>query len=230
MTASPPAASPPSALPEPHHKPELDGIRGIAILAVLLSHAAVHIRPDVHVARILIELMIPGWSGVELFFALSGFLITGILLRTKRSPNYFSSFYMRRFLRIFPIYYLTLTLGLIAAVFSPWWHSLMPELEKTRIAFYFYLQNCPLFWNHLQPLSGAFGHFWSLAVEEQFYLVWPILIWLLPEKTVFRICCAGFLLALPLRMLLFAKVFGSNFALMQLTTSRVDGLFIGSAF
>ena len=103
--------------------PELDGIRGLAILGVLCSHIAVlggiisaelPSLPE----RLLLYAMVPMWGGVDLFFVLSGFLITGILLRTKTSNNYFSSFYTRRVLRIFPIYYLTLILSLIVGHFS----------------------------------------------------------------------------------------------------------------
>jgi peptidoglycan/LPS O-acetylase OafA/YrhL len=229
MVTSPRTDSSARDLPEPRHKPELDGIRGIAILAVLLSHAGPYIRLDGFVSDFLVHVMVPGWFGVDLFFVLSGFLITGILLRTRRAENYFSSFYMRRFLRIFPIYYCTLTALLVIAHFSPFWHAITPKTLMSRISYYFYLQNCPLFWDYSRMSSRAVGHFWSLAVEEQFYFIWPILIWRLPDKVIFRICCAGLILAPPLRIFLFYKYFGADFGLMQLTTSRMDGLLIGSA-
>src|SRR5436305_14610748 len=88
------------------YQPELDGIRGLAILAVLLTHCAVSIpmAGRTRAVKYLMAIITPGWAGVDLFFVLSGFLITGILLRTKVAPNYFHSFYARRFLRIFLIY------------------------------------------------------------------------------------------------------------------------------
>lgn len=213
---------------EPHHQPELDGIRGIALLAVMFSHAGPYIQSDTLTGKLLNYAMVPGWSGVELFFVLSGFLITGILLKTKAAGNYFSSFYMRRFLRIFPIYYFVVTLGLLLAPHSSWWNSLLPPLEKTRIAYYFYLQNWPVFWNHanFMPVS-VFGHFWSLAVEEQFYIVWPLVIWLLPETGILWLCGAGLVLALPLRIYM-VHLYAGDFTAMALTSSRVDGLLVGA--
>lgn len=212
---------------EPRHQPELDGVRGIALLAVMLSHGGPMIIRGGVLSKIVVYTMIPGWSGVELFFSLSGFLIAGILLRTKTAENYFSSFYVRRCLRIFPIYYFVLTIGLLAATRSSWWHSQLPTLIKTRIAYYLYLQNWPLFWqHHLFLTNNAFGHFWSLAVEEQFYLVCPLVIWLLPERVVLWLCVAGMAIALPLRVYMVHR-FAEDFTAMALTSSRIDGLLIG---
>jgi peptidoglycan/LPS O-acetylase OafA/YrhL len=212
---------------EPNHKPELDGIRGIALLAVMLSHGGPYIAQTNKVSKLFVYAMIPGWSGVELFFVLSGFLITGILLKSKTAENYFSSFYARRFLRIFPIYYLVLTVGLVAAAHSPWWNALLPVAGKTRIAYYFYAQNWPMFWpHHLFLKINGFGHFWSLAVEEQFYVVWPLVIWLLPENAILTICSVGLVVALPLRVLMVHR-FAEDFTAMALTTSRMDGLLVG---
>ena len=212
---------------ESRHRPELDGVRGIALLAVMISHGGPKIIRDGLLAKIIVYSMIPGWSGVELFFVLSGFLITGILLKTKSAENYFSSFYARRFLRIFPIYYFALTVGILFASHSSWWNALLPPMLKTRIAYYFYLQNWPVFWRNGLALPGSvFGHFWSLAVEEQFYLVWPLVIWLLPERAVLRICTAGLIVALPLRVVMVHR-FAEDFTAMTLTSSRVDGLLVG---
>ena len=213
---------------EPYHQPELDGIRGIALLAVMLSHAGPYIQRNYLAGKLLVYAMIPGWSGVELFFVLSGFLITGILLKTKAAENYFSSFYMRRFLRIFPIYYFVVTVGLLIAPHNSWWNSMLPPLEKTRIAYYFYVQNWPIFWNHTNflPIS-VFGHFWSLAVEEQFYLIWPLVVWLLPESGILWLCTAGLVVALPLRIFM-VHLYAEDFTAMALTTSRMDGLLVGA--
>jgi peptidoglycan/LPS O-acetylase OafA/YrhL len=212
---------------EPNHKPELDGIRGIALLAVMLSHGGGrYILQTTVVAKLFAYAMVPGWSGVELFFVLSGFLITGILLKSKSAENYFSSFYARRFLRIFPIYYFVVTVGMLAAHHNFWWNSMMPP-ERMRVAYYFYAQNWPIFWNHgaYQTVS-LFGHFWSLAVEEQFYLVWPLIIWLLPEGWVLCLCTTGLAIALPLRFYMVHR-YAESLGAMVLTTSRMDGLLVG---
>jgi peptidoglycan/LPS O-acetylase OafA/YrhL len=210
-----------------NHKPELDGIRGIAILAVMLAHSASLIKWG-PVSKFLLVFLMPGWYGVELFFVLSGFLITGILLRSKAADNYFTSFYMRRFLRIFPIYYATLLVLLALATRSPWLTSVLP-VGRDRVLYFLYLQNWPVFWSHgfVPKLGNIVNHFWSLAVEEQFYLTWPVLVWLLPQRVLLRFCGAGLVLALLGRIALAAK-YGGDFRLMMLTTSRIDGLLIGS--
>ncbi|MGH9615513.1 MAG: acyltransferase family protein [Acidobacteriaceae bacterium] len=213
---------------EPNHKPELDGIRGIALLAVMLSHGGGrYILQNTFTAKLFAYAMVPGWSGVELFFVLSGFLITGILLRSKSAENYFSSFYARRFLRIFPIYYFAVTAGLVAAHYLPWWNAIMPP-ERMRASYYFYAQNWPIFWNHGSYMTvNAFGHFWSLAVEEQFYLVWPMVIWLLPEGGILALCTAGLVVALPLRFYMVHR-YAESLGAMVMTTSRMDGLLVGA--
>jgi peptidoglycan/LPS O-acetylase OafA/YrhL len=214
---------------EPGHKPELDGLRGIALLAVMLSHGAGrYILHDSVVAKLFTYSMVPGWSGVELFFVLSGFLITGILLRTRTATNYFSSFYARRFLRIFPIYYVAVTAGLLIAAHSAWWSSMLPPLERTRLSYYFYAQNWPFAWGNSAYMHvSVFGHFWSLAVEEQFYLVWPLVVWLLPERWILRLCAAGLVIALPLRFYMVHR-YSESLLAMVLTTSRMDGLLVGA--
>jgi peptidoglycan/LPS O-acetylase OafA/YrhL len=211
---------------EPNHKPELDGIRGIALLAVMLCHIGPFIRLDTFQGKAVAYSIVPGWGGVELFFVLSGFLITGILLKTRSAENYFSAFYMRRFLRIFPIYYFVLTAGILIAMHNSWWNALLPP-TKTRIAYYFYLQNWPIVWSgHVVQRWNGFGHFWSLAVEEQFYVVWPIVVWLLSEEALLWLCSVGLVLALLLRFSI-THIYLGNVTFMGLTSSRIDGLFVG---
>jgi len=214
------------------HLPELDGIRGLAILGVLCSHGAglSGIFYDTGIAsRLFKYCMVPLWGGVDLFFALSGFLITGILLGTKSSRNYFSSFYARRMLRIFPIYYLVLTMTLIFAAYSASVARELPPTASWKLAYFLYLQNWPPFWNGQKVMGGVWGVYWSLAVEEQFYFIWPLLVYLLSPKSVMRVCIGGFACALPLRFVMSAYFFGDNFGLAQITSSRMDGLLLGSA-
>ena len=215
------------------HFPELDGIRGLAIVGVLCSHGVglSGLFDGSHNSladKLLKYACVPLWGGVDLFFVLSGFLITGILLRTRTSENYFSSFYARRVLRIFPIYYLVLTLSVIGGHVSASFARQLPAWTSWRVAYFFYVQNWPIFWHGEKVMSGIWGAYWSLAVEEQFYFIWPLVVSLLPEKTIAWICFIGVACALPLRTFLSLHYFGTSFGLAQITSSRVDGLFLGA--
>src|SRR5579885_3225639 len=163
------------------HIPALDGLRGIAILLVLWFHFRGYLggEPIQCTLAIIGEF---GWIGVDLFFVISGFLITRILLQTKEKPDYFRSFYTRRALRIFPLYYASLAV-LFLAPMSFMSHSL--PVAHDRLWFWIYLAN----WNPLfeQIRPGSAAHFWSLSVEEQFYLVWPLLVWALSRKQFERV-------------------------------------------
>src|SRR5208282_2425862 len=150
----------------------LDGVRGLAIVAVMLTHISIQQVPLHPLLRGTLAL---GWSGVDLFFVLSGFLITGILLDTRQCPNYFRSFYARRVLRIFPLYYGFLTFALLVFpyIVSP---DFMPA-PSHRWLYVCYVAN----WlPHAQ--WHVLSHFWSLCVEEQFYFIWPLLILLVSPR------------------------------------------------
>jgi len=149
--------------------PELDGLRGLAILWVVLYHC----QPRL-VGVWLYNVAIWGWAGVILFFLMSGFLITSILLGTRDKPDYFHTFHARRALRIWPLYVLLLVVVYLNApwfIGAPVW-----EAVKTApwLAYIFFVQN--LF--HL-TLPAAIGPTWALAIEEQYYFVWaPVVRWL----------------------------------------------------
>lgn len=152
--------------------PELDSVRGFAILMVLFFHgfASRYGTEGLSgVPRLFVWLLKPGWTGVNLFFALSGFLITGILLDSKHHPQYYRRFYLRRALRILPAYYGIL---LLLAVFGRY----ALQQENTSWAF---LGLSAIYLANITALFGVpmqFGVLWSLAVEEHFYLVWPVII------------------------------------------------------
>lgn len=144
--------------------PELDGLRGIAVLAVVFYHCEARLRyAPVH------RVVEWGWAGVNLFFVLSGFLITGIILDSRDDPHFFRNFYARRSLRIWPVYVLLLLLvfTLVPLTFSGFWSA----VDQTRHAPWPYLV---LFVQNLFVLSlpGTIGPTWSLAIEEQFYVAW----------------------------------------------------------
>jgi peptidoglycan/LPS O-acetylase OafA/YrhL len=208
------------------HLPALDGLRGFAALFVVLLHLTMQIKhPHTIVAMVLKYTFIYGWTGVNLFFVLSGFLITGILDDAKGSTNYFRVFYARRMLRILPLYY-----GALAILF------IMPHVVGTPGAqkFIVHFSRQIWYWVYLQnyrglPLLfiGVAGHFWSLAIEEQFYLVWPLIIFLLSRKRALYLCAA----ILPLEIL-YRIVMGAVYPRLAghtITLAALDGLAVGSA-
>jgi peptidoglycan/LPS O-acetylase OafA/YrhL len=180
---------------ESHYLPELDGVRGLAILGVLLAHGVLFLGvvPNTAMGHVLATIFVPGWGGVDLFFTLSGFLITGILLRARKRQRYFASFYMRRVLRIFPIYYLFLAGTLLAAQVSQIMALQIPSGFEGRVPYFFYLQNWPVFWRNWTGIGTLWGAYWSLAVEEQFYLVWPAVVRFVSLRAVSALCISGFL-------------------------------------
>jgi peptidoglycan/LPS O-acetylase OafA/YrhL len=197
---------------------QLDAVRGVAVLLVLVHNTEPD--PSAHLGLIAKY----GWMGVDLFFVLSGFLITGILLETKGSDGYFKRFYGRRCLRIWPLYYAALLFMFVVvphirpsesqvifdAQSSPWW------------AFPLFLQN------FLVPVptmaAGLLGVTWSLAVEEQFYLTWPLVVRFCDEAKLCKIAIAVICLSPALRFYLslhHVNIYSNTFC-------RLDGLMFGA--
>jgi peptidoglycan/LPS O-acetylase OafA/YrhL len=206
------------------HIPALDGIRALAILLVI-PHNIDLLRPPVPLAAYPVVLVThAGWIGVQLFFVLSGFLITGNLLDTRGASNYFSAFFGRRALRIMPLYFAVLC---IAFVIAPALTTVPPELRATQshqVWLWTFLVN----WT--QPYEGAvygFGHFWSLAVEEQFYLLWPLAVLLCRPAALLWVCGAAVLTALVVRVLLLVAHFPHE-TLYMFTVCRMDALAFGA--
>src|SRR4051794_3114804 len=154
--------------------PELDGIRGIAILMVLVCHASSWMASDRW--RMFLQ---NGRVGVDLFFVLSGFLITGILLDTRHDKNRTRNFYVRRGLRIWPLYFVFLAVALIA------FRKMLPAQPNIWV-YVLFIQN----FLYLREAGPFLEPTWSLAVEEQFYMVWPWLAFRLSRATIFKVCCA----------------------------------------
>ncbi len=175
--------------PIPRHFPALDGLRGLAVLSVFFYHYGGGKHSSYAIVRGVGFLCSLGWTGVTLFFLLSGFLITGLLWDSKGEARWFRHFYIRRALRILPLYYGTLLVLLIWPLFDGrfnfrstatvvWVHAL-------------YLQNLPTFnWTFKQvPVPFWLEHYWTLAVEEQFYLVWPLLLFFLRTRRQAMLLC-----------------------------------------
>jgi peptidoglycan/LPS O-acetylase OafA/YrhL len=179
----------------PQYVPGLDYLRGLAVLLVVLYHGLYWSDNGVSHYKIVgtfLGATVFGWLGVNLFFVLSGFLITGILLDTKTKPDYFKRFYERRSRRILPAYFLTILLLLAGGLFTV--HDILPAV--------FFLSNL----TSLTHFPKHYGPFWSLAVEEQFYLVWPVTVLLLKGRTALAWFSVGICFAEPiLRLLSFLK-------------------------
>jgi peptidoglycan/LPS O-acetylase OafA/YrhL len=154
--------------------PALDGLRGVAILLVFIFHYGGGLRSSNALLRVLGYFTEAGWTGVILFFALSGFLITGSLWDSRDERDVLRNFYARRILRIFPLYYAVVLIALIAAVARG---NRLGELTPV-LLYGGFLQNVPGFVDTaLKPVSPLpLFHLWSLAVEEQFYILWPAVV------------------------------------------------------
>ena len=175
-------AAPAPAVGGAHHIPALDGLRGVAILMVLWFHyyGPIYKFCASPFDRFIVLTINTGWMGVDLFFALSGFLITGILLDAKGAPHYFRNFYARRALRIFPIYYGFLFVILIVI---PRFHQYSPGLAQTvRDQAWLWLYGTNIATTFFPIKLAGFLHTWSLAVEEHFYLVWPAIVLVLNRR------------------------------------------------
>lgn len=202
--------------------PALDGLRGLAVLAVFIYHAAFFsgLQGRTPADRAVLAVALHGWLGVDLFFVLSGFLITGILLETRDRPGALGHFYLRRLQRIVPAYFVALAvqvivlaiLGRVASARLGWTASWLTNVLVAREG-----------WAALAP---TMQHYWSLAVEEQFYLLWPLLAIAMKPGRLKWICVAG-ILGSSLCRVLFAQA-GNPVAGYVLLPARMDGLAIGA--
>jgi len=203
---------------EREHYPALDGVRGIAILLVVCFHNFG-----------FTDYFFFGWLGVDLFFVLSGYLITDILIREVGSKNYLKTFYVRRILRIFPIYYLLLAIFLIII---PRWGSININLD-------YYTTNQVWLWTYTQNWlyiikphtdTNILLHLWSLAVEEQYYLIWPfVILFIRSPKVLLGISLFVLISILALRLVVWNRQIEGFQYFSWFTFTRIDGICIGSA-
>lgn len=210
----------------------LDGARGVAILAVMVTH--LHMlafgQEPMRLDVLLRTITGAGWAGVDLFFVLSGFLITGILLDAKQAEShYFRNFYARRSLRIFPLYYGFLALLLVAL---PALHSMSSReyqtLQQSQAWYWTYLSN---YWIALRDgwnvsLYGTV-HLWSLAVEEQFYLIWPAIVLVCNRRALVWVC-VGAIAGAPALRLAMHMHHANPFVVYTFTAARLDPLAVGA--
>jgi len=204
------------AAPQKPYYPALDGLRGLAILLVILYH-------NFH----FINHFFFAWLGVDLFFVLSGYLITSILLKSVNSAHYLRNFYWRRILRVFPLYYLCLIIFLVALPLLGFYKKELQFYVDNQLWFWFYLQNWLLCFN-FPPTGNLLNHFWSLAVEEQFYLVWPfVILWLRNPKKLLMFMMGVLIVLLVVRSIVWMyKLPQFNYTNFY-TFTRIDGICIG---
>ncbi len=167
-----------------------------------------------------------GWAGVDLFFVLSGFLITGILLDTRGDSHYFRNFYMRRSLRIFPLYF-----GVLIGIFLifPLFSGTFAQNPRNQIWLWLYCSN---FYTALtggyagqpNPLGLSLGHFWSLAVEEHFYLAWPLIVYMCGQRSLLRLCVGLSVFAFVIR----STIAWSGGSPYFMTPCRIDAIAMGA--
>ncbi|WP_442511981.1 acyltransferase family protein [Novipirellula sp. SH528] len=209
------------------HVPELDGLRGFAVLIVTLYRFGKEFPTDTVVGKAIGLLLSQGDRGVDLFFVLSGFLITGILVDGRDRPHYFRNFIARRSLRIFPLYFCTLAAIVVGARFIPQLAEMFALPLENQFYLWTYLVNIKMSFEN-QWCFGYLDHFWSLAVEEHFYLVWPLILFCVRPTLTLRVAIGLAVLSAVSRVG-YVLVSQHGVAADVLTIFRVDALLIGAA-
>lgn len=206
--------------------PALEGLRGLAILLVLIQHLSI-LRTTRAFDASVIDVLHTGWVGVDLFFVLSGFLITGILIDARDSDRYFVSFYTRRTLRLFPLYYLIVFFSYHVLPQFPAWYQRLVGLGEVPPEWYFwlYLSNFA-FAERDQMQHGVLIVTWTLAVEEQFYLLWAVIVWVCRPRWLGPLCALIVLSAPVFRAVAMAGD-AHHVDIHVLTSYRADALASG---
>lgn len=200
------------------HMPALDGARGIAILLVLICHGGQQWR----LPRLFEPIAWGGWAGVDLFFVISGFLITGILLRGRGAPRGLARFWIRRALRIFPLAYAVL---FACYVLSRLGATGFAPLDASTWAWFALYGGNLYVMLYRWPLIAQVSVMWSLAIEEQFYFVWPFVARFAPRWAIVLVALALVVSAPLVRAALWPEYQGYGTAF---TLGRTDGLALGS--
>ncbi|HXB91655.1 MAG TPA: acyltransferase [Puia sp.] len=189
---------------------EFDGWRGLGICFVVLAHY-------------FPVYFIGSWVFMEMFFVMSGFLITGILLDSKGKKDYYKGFILRRVLRVFPLYYICLII-LFFLIPATWLE--MSYYRHHQVWFWTYMENW-LFAVEGWPPGKALRHFWSLAIEEQFYIIWPLVVVLFSPKGLVRLCVFLFFFSLAFRNVGMYIGFVNPFPYVA-TLGRMEGIVLGA--
>jgi peptidoglycan/LPS O-acetylase OafA/YrhL len=229
VSSRPEPISVPPALNLNGRLPTLDGLRGLAVIGVMLTHFAGQGVAPGWIGEVIQSVANFGAYGVDLFFVLSGFLITGILIESKGGSHFFRSFYMRRVLRIFPLYFgiLLFFLVLVPLIRNIPSHSRDAYAQQGWL--WLFSSNVIMAIRDQWIFNTkwlALGHFWSLAVEEHFYLVWPALVYFCSRRTLPGICLLAMATALGSRIW-FVMNGNPELPVAILTICRIDALALG---
>lgn len=221
----------------------IDGLRGIAVLLVMQYHfwglpfGLFNREPTLAIDRHVADVVQVGWAGVDLFFVLSGFLITGILLDVKGRGGYFRTFYARRGLRIIPPYYAFLIFAMFIIPLVPAWDdglAVVAEPERLRDAQIWFWAFALNIYVGFDAFSGdypfVYSHFWTLAVEEQFYLVWPFVVLAVRRADLAWACLVAVVGAFLFRIALTEGAWDSIFTknAISLMPAKMDALALGA--
>ena len=218
----------PAPAPSRVHLPALDGVRAIAILMVIVYHSVNGLPGMTRAQSFFLDLTGAGWVGVDLFFVLSGFLITGILMDSRTSNHALRNFYARRVLRIVPVYVAFLLFSLwIAAPLGTSSAAEVAQLRQTQAWFWTYTENVLVALRSWDATSFPMAHLWSLAVEEQFYLVWPLAVLLLSPAALKRGAIICIVMAELFRFALIQRGADGTVVFVMLPT-RMDSLAAGA--
>ena len=208
----------------------LDGLRGIAIIAVILCHGSIlgPNQTESSFAHAVLAVFDFGWAGVDLFFVLSGFLITEIILSTRKNEGWMKSFFIKRVFRILPIYFLFLILLLALSVTALTERNDFAFLREHQPYFWLMAQNFLTLINMDWPPSLFYsGHLWTLAVEWQFYMIWPFIAGRYSHKTIMVICFLVIVIAIISRMILWQQNVHIS-VIYTITLTRMDSIAIGA--
>jgi peptidoglycan/LPS O-acetylase OafA/YrhL len=208
--------------------PELDGVRGFALVMVMAYHC-LYFETTGPISGFIEFLRSYGWVALDLFFVLSGYLISGILLDMRDTRHRIRNFYARRALRILPLYYLSLLL----------FFNLLPLAVTGRVAdgleaqradqayYWLYVQNWLFAWRGHWPIPPDINHLWSLNVEEQFYLVWPLVVYGMGRVSMMRLCV--FLMVTCVAGRIWLAMEDASWVTVYVSTlTRMDSLAVGS--
>lgn len=208
--------------------PGLDGMRALAVAAVLFFHSFGGELRGIPALDAFFKVCHGGWCGVDLFFVLSGFLLTRIMLVTRSKPNFFKNFYGRRVLRIFPLYYTVLAVCALVwflngAINKPLAAQVAPWAACYGLNIFITLRH-----EYLPVLGLNLNHFWTLCIEEHFYLLWPIAVYMLRGRNLL-IAALTLSAAVPLSRSLYLAATNDRIGAYVLTPFHMEGLLMGAA-